>query len=416
MPRYRKKPLAQLEHGTRIYSPSAGETRFRVVTTDPTTGERIYLKFPDEELARAKARELEQFIAQSAPIRDSPELGPRTVGRLATSYLEDHCSGLSLRYREKQEYLLRKWVLPRLADKPVTAWTPADSATVLNDVRAAGRSDSLVQNVGAAMRGLVTHARRLRWLTSLSEDPLWRVRYSATASVQGASAVYVPRSSLPTDAECAALFEAMEGLGETRWATAMRLAHRSGLRWGELTALQPRDIDFEPHRVVRVERAVEQGSSGPAGTKKPKNGRVRTTIFPRSLADELRDLVDRTRREHGNSGLLFPGPRGGFARRATFQRIWIRSADAAGWPMDVPLRRSAGYGQTNKGWRWTGQAKWSPHDLRHVAACWMLYDVKLDPAVVADKLGHADPSFTVKRYIGIRGNADATATAMTEEL
>jgi len=31
MPRYRKKPLAQLEHGTRIYAPSPSETRYRVV-------------------------------------------------------------------------------------------------------------------------------------------------------------------------------------------------------------------------------------------------------------------------------------------------------------------------------------------------------------------------------------------------
>ena len=43
-----------------------------------------------------------------------------------------------------------------------------------------------------------------------------------------------------------------------------------------------------------------------------------------------------------------------------------------------------------QGWRWTGAAKWSPHDLRHVAACWMLFDLGLDPAVVADKLGRID--------------------------
>jgi hypothetical protein len=32
--RYRKKPLAQLEHGTRIIAPSPGEARYRVVATD----------------------------------------------------------------------------------------------------------------------------------------------------------------------------------------------------------------------------------------------------------------------------------------------------------------------------------------------------------------------------------------------
>ena len=37
--RYRKKPLAQFEHGTRIYAPSDGESRYRVVATDPASGE-----------------------------------------------------------------------------------------------------------------------------------------------------------------------------------------------------------------------------------------------------------------------------------------------------------------------------------------------------------------------------------------
>jgi hypothetical protein len=57
MPRsYRKKPLAQLEHGTRIYAPSAGEDRYRVVATDPVSSERIFVKCRTEEQARAKAR------------------------------------------------------------------------------------------------------------------------------------------------------------------------------------------------------------------------------------------------------------------------------------------------------------------------------------------------------------------------
>jgi hypothetical protein len=63
MPRYRKKPLAQLEHGTRIYAPSPSETRYQAVGTDPVSGERIFVKVRTEELARGKARELEQFIA-----------------------------------------------------------------------------------------------------------------------------------------------------------------------------------------------------------------------------------------------------------------------------------------------------------------------------------------------------------------
>jgi integrase len=410
----RKKPLAQLEHGTRIYAPSSGKARYRVVANDPVSGERIFVTLRTEEEARAKARELEQFIAHAAPIRDPKEEGRRTVQRLADRYLEEHLATLSTRFREKQTYLLRRWILPRIGKRTVTAWTPADSSAALNAARKAGASDSTVQDIGGAMRALVTHARRLRWLTAQSEDPMWMVRYAKTAAVQGNTALYVPRSSLPTDDDCDALFAALEELGHRQWATAMRLAHRSGVRWGELIALQADDIDFDL-RVVHVRRAVEQGSSGPPTLKLPKNNRTRTTIFPKSLSAELHKLVDTTVADRGGDGLLFPARSGGLIRRSSFQTVWIRAADAAGWPMTTPLRRSAGYGEKNKGWRWTGAAKWTPHDLRHAAACWMLFDLKLDPAVVADKLGHADPNFTIKRYIGVRGDADLTAKAATED-
>jgi integrase len=414
MPRYRKKPLAQLEHGTRIYAPSPSEARYRVVATDRVLGQRIFVKCRTEDQVRAKARELEQFIAQTAPIRDPHDAGPRSVERLAARYVEDHLSGLSVRFGERQEYLLRRWVLPRIGTRTVTAWTPADSAAVIAAVRRTGGSDALVQDVGAVMRALVTHARRLRWLTAQSEDPMWMVRYAKTASIQGATSMYVPCSALPTDEQCAALFDAMESLGHGRWAIAMRLTHRAGLRWGELVALQPHDIEFEPARVVHVRRAVEQPTRGPARLKAPKNGKVRTTIFPKSLTDELAELVEETVSREGPEGLMFPSASGRIVRRSNFQQVWIRAADAAGWPLAALLQRTAGYGQTNKGWRWTGAAKWSPHDLRHVAACWMLFDLGLDPAVVADKLGHADPNFTIRRYIGVRGNPDTAAMAITD--
>jgi len=138
---------------------------------------------------------------------------------------------------------------------------------------------------------------------------------------------------------------------------------------GWLTALQADDIEFTPARVVHVRRAVERGPSGAAALKPPKNGKVRTTIFPRSLANEMRVHVDDARAAGGPQALLFPAARGGIARRSEFQPIWARAADAAGWPMKRPLRRSAGYGEKGKGWRWTGAARWQPHDLRHVAAC-----------------------------------------------
>ncbi len=411
---YRKRPLAVFEHGTRIYAPSGGEHRHRVVARDAATGERIFLKIASEEEARLRAREIEERLAAAASLRE-PDRWSRTVEDLSRRYVDDYLSSKSNRYREKHEYLLRSWILPAIGDRPVIDWTSAESEKVLASVRKAGRSDALVQDVGSAMRALVTYARRLRWLTARDDDPMWLVAYSAKSSHQGETAVYVPRSTLPTDDQCDALFSAMASQGNGQWALAMRLVHRAGLRWGELTGLQASDLEVTPHRVIHVRRAVEQTSAGPPTLKAPKNGKTRTAIFPKSLAIELQALAEDITDSVGPEGLLFPNRSGGIVRRSSFQQVWIKAADAAGWPMTTPLRRSAGYGEANKGWRWTGAAQWTVHDLRHVAACWMLFDLKLDPAVVAEKLGHADPAFTVKRYVGIRGNPDEQATRLTDD-
>jgi hypothetical protein len=61
------------------------------------------------EAARAKARALDGFIGQSVAVREPHDAGRRTVERLAAHYVEDHLWGLSLRFREKQTYVL---VLP----------------------------------------------------------------------------------------------------------------------------------------------------------------------------------------------------------------------------------------------------------------------------------------------------------------
>jgi len=186
----------------------------------------------------------------------------------------------------------------------------------------------------------------------------------------------------------------MEALDEPTWALAMRLKHRCGARWGELIALRPCDIEFEPFLRVRVHRAVEQ-VGGRRAIKPTKNTQKRSSIFPASLVDLLRAHVAAVRDAVGDDALLFTLKPGEPAERRQFSRIWTRAARHAGWPM-----------KTNTA------ALWHPHDLRHVAACWMLFDVRMDPAVVSQMLGHANPACTLSRYVGVRSGADATTNQL----
>lgn len=389
---YRKKPLAVFERGTRLYAPSVGEPRYRVVASD-VTGKRMFFKFDREDDARAKARELELFLRSATPVRGSAD-EPRTVAALAHRYLA-HLQGRSLRYRERQEYLLRCWILPNLGDALVSQWNSADSDAVLNKARLQLGSAS-VQNVGSTMRSLVTFAHKSRWLPR-ELDPMWLVSYSIKSEYQGQAVGFTPRKSLPTDEECAALFASLDAAGHHQWSVAMKLKHRCGARWGELIALRACDLEFEPNRVVRIHRSVEQSKHGRT-IKKTKNEHTRASIFPASMSTEIATHVDAVRSLQGDEALLFPGPDGDFMERRRFLRIWVRAAKAAGWPLNAPT-----------------SARWHPHDLRHVAACWMLFDVKIDAAIVSSMLGHANAAFTLSRYVGVRGNAEAQVTALTDD-
>jgi integrase len=388
--RYRK-PLVSFEFGTRIYAPTEAEPRFRVVAPG-VDGVRVGQKFGTEDAARRRARELETLQSSSA-IAPGRSPAPSTVGGLIDRYVVS-LGSRSTRYAERQEYLLRVWVRPVLGGFALTAWSPADSEAVLGRARAQ-LAPSTVQNVGSAMRALVTFAHKNRWLVR-EADPMWLVRYSPSAEMQGQAVGFVQRSSLPTDEECNQLFIALESAGHPGWALAMRLKHRSGMRWGELIALRPVDIDFEPQRIIRVHRAVEQSRQGLA-IKSTKNRQHRVSTFPASLSEALANWAAGVASRCGPEGVLFPDSDDRFANRRSFQRIWARAARDAGWPMK---RETA--------------AIWHPHDLRHVAACWMLFDVGLDPAVTATLLGHANAAFTLSRYVGVRGDLGSVITAATE--
>lgn len=387
---YRKKPLAVFENGTRIYAPSASESRYRVVAVN-ADGSRAFAKFDDEESARRHARHLDHDVLRRGQLANAT--APVTVGELARRYLVS-LGSMSVRYQERQAWVIRCWIEPHLGELPLRQWTPGASEEVLSLARST-RATATVQNIGSTMRSVVTFAYKHRWL-SRDDDPMWRVSYSPRPEHQGQVVGYIPRDSLPTDGQCEALFRALEELGHPSWALAMRLKHRSGLRWGELIALRPRDIEVEPHRIVRVERSVEQSHLG-RRIKTTKNRQQRYTIYPASLVAPLTHHVATVRDERGDDGLLFPGNDGEFAERKWFLRIWWRAARTAGWP--------------SKG---KEAMAWHPHDLRHTAACWMLFDLRLDPAVAALLLGHANANFTLTRYVGVRGDPRQDLTDTTD--
>ncbi|PJJ55389.1 tyrosine-type recombinase/integrase [Compostimonas suwonensis] len=148
---------------------------------------------------------------------------------------------------------------------------------------------------------------------------------------------------------------------------------RTGLRWGELRALQVRDFTDVPMPMLHVIRNQPEGSS----VKAPKSGKSRNVPIP----DYLVPVIGRFAVDKRPSDLLFTSARGAQLHRTQFVR-------AASW-------EATGRGRTL-------------HDLRHTAACeWLIKGVPL--TTVQAWLGHGSIQITA-RYLHHLGDfADRAA-------
>lgn len=142
----------------------------------------------------------------------------------------------------------------------------------------------------------------------------------------------------------------------------------TGLRFGEVSALQVGDLDFMRRR-IHVNRAMSE-VRGRAVVGTPKDHEVRSVPIPPFLVDLLALHVA------GRPGdaLAFPAPGGGFLRNGNFRRnVFDAAAERAGV---VAL---------------------TPHGLRHTAAS-LAIQAGASVLSVCRMLGHSSPVVTLKVY------------------
>lgn len=385
-----------LEHGTRIYRPSATKPHWRVVVFEPG-GRRSDRTANDEAEALEIARKAEAYLAA----RVSPTTG-RTVADAAQSYLEHLATlGRAERYQERQRNNVSTWIVPIIGHLPLEDWTPYESEQVLGAMRAAGRKPATVQPVGSTLRGIVTHLHRRRWLPR-TEDPMEDVAYSVASTEEGESADFVPPEEIPGAAAAEDLAVAMEKLYGPRWGVFTRLAVQGGPRWGETIALRALDVSVPPDkRLVMIAGTICQPEAGPMYRKETKNRKRRATIYYASLADSLAALVADVSESDGPEGLLFSSPEdGGYLSRQWFRHnMLLPAAREAGWEFVQPR---------------TPRHSW--HSLRHLAATEMLDTLGIPIKIVSRLLGHSDPAFTMRKYLGMDKGALDQAMAVTEDV
>jgi integrase len=152
-------------------------------------------------------------------------------------------------------------------------------------------------------------------------------------------------------------------------------AFRTGLRMGELLALQWKDIDFLG-RLILVTRNI---AAGKVTTPKSHSG-VRQVRMTKQLCDELKGLLTMRKEQKLRKGWkevpewIFCNERGNFLNYNNFlNRIWNRAMEKTG------LRRR------------------TPHDMRHTYATLRLS--KGDSlAEVSKEMGHSSSDITYRTY------------------
>jgi integrase len=167
------------------------------------------------------------------------------------------------------------------------------------------------------------------------------------------------------------------------WAKALVLtAGFSGLRWGELVALRPSDVDLGRNEIA-VERSFCSLTRDEGPTKTAAG--ERRVIFLPALGEHLRAHMER----YSCGGLVFPSPEGSRLHHSNFrQRVWLPAVEALGCP-------------------------WRFHDLRHTYTS-ILISLGVPAPVVARLLGHSSPAVTLRVYAGFwNGQLEEARVAMT---
>jgi integrase len=166
----------------------------------------------------------------------------------------------------------------------------------------------------------------------------------------------------------------------------IRLLAYTGLRWGEMAALNVGSVDMLRRRLQITEAVAE--ADGRLEWKSPKDHERRSVPFPAFLADELGGQM----LGKGRDDLVFMASKGGPLRVSHWRpRVFNPARESL---EDFP--------------------KVTPNDLRHTAAS-LAVSAGGNVLALARMLGHEDPSLTLRTYADLfDSDLDALADVLDQ--
>ena len=373
---------------------------FVIRVADPETGRskpRWVGGFPTEAEAKA-ARDEARVQARRGEYIDRSRV---SVKAYLESWLDAHAVEIKPRTLASYRYIVERYISPRIGSMAIQSVRPATISGMYRDLMATGGrkgkplSPRTVDYVHAVLRKAfndAVHTERL-----LSSNPVERAKRPKRAP-KGPREVWSPGQ----------LRAFLEGTEDHRLHALFWVAAFTGARRGELLFLTWENVDWKGSQVlIRGSAGVIEGSWVEGTTKSGRERRV--SIDPRTLAvlKAHRERQDATRELVGpewvGAGRVFTTDFGRPLHPDTVSQSFARTLGA------VNSARGAVQLQPLPHCRF--------HDLRHVHATTLL-TAGVPVHVVADRLGHADPSITLRVYAHVlhehaSGIADVFADAVS---
>ncbi|UVK63030.1 tyrosine integrase [Mycobacterium phage Beakin] len=320
--------------------------------------------------AHGAARALEMHGINPAPRGTKSEL---TVAEWIRHHI-DHLTGVEQYTIDKYEQYLANDIEPNLGDIPLSKLSEEDIARWVKVMETTGGRDGN----GHAPKTLRNKYGFLSGALNAAVP-----RYLSTNPASGRR---LPRGNAEDDDEIRMLthaeFDRLRDAVTPHWKMMVQFMVSTGLRWGEVSALQPKHVDLETS-TIRVRQAWKYSSAGYVlGPPKTKRSR-RTVDVPARLLERL-DL---------SHEFVFVNTDGGPVRYPGFlRRVWNPAVEKAGL---VPRP--------------------TPHDLRHTYASWQLTG-GTPVTIVSRQLGHESIQITVDTYTDVDRTSSRVAAEFMDGL
>jgi integrase len=359
------RPRARRQQGGTVRRLPSGRWQARVLdrTTNAYASLGTYAAKQDANAALTRA-----VADQSRGAWVSPARGKVALGVYAAEWIAQHPT-LAPRTRELYSSLLRVHIAPHLG------------AASMGDLTTAG-----VRRWHAALheaKSPTTAAKAYRLLRTICNTAVEdAVLVLNPCQVKGAGVERSPERPTATVAEVAALADAVQ----PRFRVLVLLAAWTGLRLGELLALERSDIDLL-HGTVSVSKSRQRLDHGGSITVPPKSAAgYRVVSIPPPLVAQVAAHLD-TYTGPGRDAVVFTGELGAPLDRHRWSTYWQKARKAVGRP-DLRF-----------------------HDLRHTGNTLAAATGASTKELMA-RLGHASPRAALLYQHATRDRDEAIAVAL----